>query len=334
MAKEKLLKKIKQTKAYLLFRKARYYLHLKPSFLKFKDFAVFYASGLIKRIEEHHVFLFAAGLAFSLFVCIIPFILIIFFVLGNILNSAQVQYQVNTLIETIIPYEQYADFVKRIIFSRINEVIQYKNIAGIIGGFGLLFAASGLFSSMRTILNKVFNVEVEEFFILAKLRDFALILMVVLIFFATTILLPFLEVIRNSATQLGILTFFNNVIFEHFLFTILSFSLLFVVFLIMYVTVPKVRLEKKANLISAFWAALLWEAAKQVFGYYIHNFTTLGRIYGTYAIIVVIAFWIYYSSIVFIIGAEIGKLYEERKYARNREMEIIEDDFKSKTHFN
>ena len=48
------------------------------------------------------------------------------------------------------------------------------------------------------------------------------------------------------------------------------------------------------------------------------------KIYGTYVLFVVVAFWIYYSSIVFIIGAEIGKLYSDRKYAINKGEEMID----------
>jgi membrane protein len=65
-------------------------------------------------------------------------------------------------------------------------------------------------------------------------------------------------------------------------------------------------------MVSAFWAALLWEAAKQLFGYYLYHFSSFGKIYGTYALVVVVAFWIYFSSVVFIVGAEIGKLFQER----------------------
>ena len=68
---------------------------------------------------------------------------------------------------------------------------------------------------------------------------------------------------------------------------------------------------------GAFWAALLWEIAKQVFGFYLHNFSGLGKIYGAYALIVVVAFWVYYSSIVFIVGAEIARLYADRLYSRD-----------------
>jgi len=280
------------------------------------EFFKHYFGGLYNRVDDHHVFLLGGGLAFSLFVCIIPFVLIIFAVLGLVLDSSYMQHQVNLLIDTIIPYYQYSEYVKKIIFTRINEVIEYKNLAGIIGVLGLLFAASGLFSSMRTILNKVFGAEKDVNLILGKLRDFALVIMVIIIFFITTMLAPVVGVLRQAAGRFKSFEIFNAPIFEYFFFSLLSFTLIYVVFSMLYVTVPVKKLRKKAIAISALWAALLWEAAKQLFGYYIYNLSSLGQIYGTYALVVVVAFWIYYSSIVFIIGAEIGKLFEERMIVR------------------
>ena len=283
-----------------------------PYFNKLKVFVTHYFGGLYNRIDDHHVFLNASGLAFELFLCIIPFILIIFAVLGSILASNNIQYQINLLIDTIIPYEEYSEFVKKIIFTRINEVIEYKTIAGIIGGFGLFFAASGLFSSMRTILNQVFGVTKNVNLLLWKLRDFALVVMVILIFFLTTICAPIIDVLSQSAGQFKELEFFKAPIFQHFFLTLLSFTIIFLVFSVLYITVPLKKLRKRSIAVSAFWAALLWEAAKQLFGFYLYNFSSFGKIYGTYALVVVVAFWIYFSSVVFIIGAEIGKLFQER----------------------
>lgn len=279
---------------------------------KIKIFIIHYFGGLYNRIDDHHLFLNASGLAFELFLCIIPFILIIFSVLGSILASNNIQYQINLLVDTIIPYYEYSEFVKKIIFTRINEVIEYKTIAGIVGGFGLFFAASGLFSSMRTILNQVFGTTKNVNLILGKLRDFALVVMVILIFFLTTICAPIVDILAQSAGQFNALDFFKAPIFQHFFLTLLSFSIIFIVFSVLYITVPSKKLRKRAIVVSAFWAAMLWETAKQLFGFYLYNFSSFGKIYGTYALVVVVAFWIYFSSVVFIIGAEIGKLFQER----------------------
>jgi len=313
----KLTDKIKNSFFYRSFRKVRFLLHLIPSFKKVKDFAKHYFGGLYIRIDEHHVLLLAGGLAFSLFVCIIPFILIIFAVLGNFLDSEAVQFQISTLIDTIIPYGMYSDFVKSIIFKRIDEFVEYKTIAGIVGGFGLLFAASGLFSSMRTILNKVFAVETDVNVIVGKLRDFALVLMVLIIFFATTISMPFINLIFKFANKFEFISFLQTGYFEHLILSLFSLSLIYIVFAILYFAVPVKRIGRKAVFVSALWAAILWEAAKQLFELYITNYAAYGKIYGAYALVVVVAFWIYYSSVVFIIGAEIGRLFYERKYLIN-----------------
>jgi membrane protein len=317
MVKFKFKSKLLTSSIYGIFRKFRFILYLTPGFHKIKSFGLYYYKGLVKRIDEHHVFLFAGGLAFSIFICIIPFVLIIFAVLGNLLDSSSVQFQINTLIETIIPYSRYSEFVKKIIFSRINEVIAYRNRAGIIGGFGLLVAASSLFSSMRTILNKVYGVETDVNILVAKLRDFALVFMVIIIFFMTTISMPTVDLLRQKAGEWTAFEFLSNDIFSHLIFSLLSLLLIFIVFNVLYFTVPLRKLGRKATLMSALWAALLWEAAKQLFGYYLYNFAAFNRIYGAYALMVVVAFWIYYSSVVFIIGAEIGQLYYERHFLKN-----------------
>ena len=82
----------------------------------------------------------------------------------------------------------------------------------------------------------------------------------------------------------------------------------------LYAFVAYDRLPKRVVFVSSVSAAVLWEAAKQLFGYYITNFATLSKIYGTYIFLIVILFWIYYSSIIFIISAHIGQLFRERRF--------------------
>ena len=62
--------------------------------------------------------------------------------------------------------------------------------------------------------------------------------------------------------------------------------------------------------------ALTNGAANKFFGYYITNFATLKNIYGAYVFLIVGIFWIYYPSAIFIIAAEIGQLFRERRANR------------------
>ena len=315
MVRKKIKEKLRGTKSHVFLRKLRMILHLKPSYRAVKDFSKHYFGGLLKRTNEHHLFLFAGGLTFSLFFCAIPFALIIFFVLGNILNSSSMQSQVNTFIDAIIPYSKYAQFVKEIIFNSIDEVIQNKNLAGIIGAFTLFFAASELFSSMRTILNKVFGVEININILLSKLRDLLMIILLLIIFTVVTFSIPVIELIRQAAYEWGVASnIFNSGIFEQVLFSLLSMIVIFISFSILYLTIPVKRIRKRSALWGALWAAILWECIKLLFGFYLIHFSSLGRIYGTYTLFVVVAFWIYCSSVVFIVGAEIARLHADRIY--------------------
>ena len=76
--------------------------------------------------------------------------------------------------------------------------------------------------------------------------------------------------------------------------------------------IPYEKLGKRVPVVAAFWATLLWEIAKRIFGYYVSDFLTINKIYGAFILIAVILFWIFYSSCLFVLGAEIGQLFRER----------------------
>ncbi len=283
-----------------------------PPASEIKKFFKHYLGGLYKRADEHHIFLFGGGLAFSLFLCIVPFILIIFSILGSILQAGSVELQISIFIGAVIPYKEYADYARQIISSRIAEFIEYKTLAGLVGGFGLLFAASGLFSSMRTVLNNVFGAKKNKSVVAGKLRDFGMILFVVVFVLLATVILPAIDILKNVIHEWAIAKFFQISEFQHLFITVVSFLIMFVAFYLFYSFIPYAKLGRKIPAVSAFWAAVFWEMAKRLFGYYLYNFASLNKIYGTYTLVVVLAFWIYYSSVIFIIGAEIGQLYRER----------------------
>jgi membrane protein len=273
----------------------------------------YYLKGLYDRVDEHHIFLMASGLAFSLFICIVPLILIVFFVLGYILQKPSVASEIELFIDKAIPYAEYAAYIKTKVFARVQEFTMYKGLAGPIGFVGLFLASTGLFSSMRTTLNTVYNIQPTESVLLGKLRDLAMVLFVLLYFLVSVAILPALEVIRDYAGGLAVLDKLKIGFAQNLVFGVISFVVMLVIFLLLYWFIPQKRMPVRPVLVSAASAAILWELARQLFGIYIENVVTFNRIYGAYALVVVVAFWIYYTSIVFIIGAEIGQLYRERK---------------------
>lgn len=299
-------------------------MHLVPAWHWFVRFVKHYFGGLYDRTDRHHLFLLSGGLAFSLFVCIVPMVLIIFWLLGKFLNSVEVELQINTIIDTVIPYSTYAQFVKDVIFERVQEVVEYRNIAGWVGIIGLFFAASGFASSLRTILNKINGTDIDINIFLGKLRDFLVIIIIVLVFLALVLTLPILDFLISFAQSTPYLQVFNQPIFHRVFTASFSFFVMFLIFAVLYKFMPTQKIRKRSVVLGAAWASVFWVAAKILFGIYLSNFTTFSRIYGAYALGIVVAFWIYYTAAVFILGAEIGKLFDERlSYKIEKKQDIL-----------
>lgn len=277
-----------------------------------------YIGGLFNRADSHHIFLMAGGLSFAAFTCLLPMVLIIFAVLGNLLKEPSIASEISRFIEHMIPYTRYADKVRDIVFSRVDEFIIYKNLAGFLGVFGMFFAASGLFSSMRTALRTAYRITSSESALAGKLRDFGLVLLVIVYFLLSTTILPGLDVTQEIADKTGYLHSVHLEFITDLLVRGVAFLLIYVSFFFVYFAIPHQRPPKKAIAVSALFATVLWNLAQSLFGFYITHMVTLKRVYGAYFFMIVVAFWIYYTSLVFIVGAEIGQLYRERAEAREK----------------
>ena len=103
------------------------------------------------------------------------------------------------------------------------------------------------------------------------------------------------------------------------LISITSVIIIFTLFSLFYALIPHTRLGRKVVFISAIWTTFLWEVARKLFGLYVTNFLSSNHVYGAFLLIVVVLFWLFYTSIIFILGAEIGQLYRERIKSKEKE---------------
>ncbi len=271
--------------------------------------------AFLKKIDEDDIFLLSGSLTFFFAICIFPLILIILYVLGLIFESSSLTKQLCFFVEKIIPSPEQAEQIKNIILSRIGELLESKNKAGYLGIIGLFIGASGLFGIIRKILNKVFTIKSKSHPLKNKLKDFGMIF-ITLIFFLLLFLLPSLSFIKSLIHAMEItetpnyLNYLNPKI-SNIVNLIIPLITLLICF-IFYYLIPNERPSKRVAFLSAICATVLWEIAKYIFAYYIREFSNLNYIYGTYVSFVIIAFWFYYSSFVFILSAEIGCLLQKK----------------------
>ena len=300
-----------------------------------QGFPTYYLGGLLVRMSGDHLFLFAAGLAFATLITLVPLIFLVFLVLGVVLNEASLARLIDVALEVFIPYEDEAAYLKKVLYSRIPGVVEFKEAYGVSGLLILTFSASGVFSSMRTVLNAVFRASEKEpglpaeatgspketgegtsgrrlsLLLMAlppamgKLKDISLVLLVLGTFLLSILSFPILAALLVVLSPLhSYLTYFYD---------LASLALIFGVFLGLYWLVPRKRPRMKLLAVGAFWAALLWKLAEWIFGYYLGHAASIGYLYGAYFLSVAVALWLYFASVVFIAGAEIAQLCHEKR---------------------
>lgn len=271
-----------------------------------------YIIGLLKRIDEHHIFLSGGGIAFSLILSTIPILLLVFALLGNIIDPLTIEDNLAQLINTVIPYPEYAEFTKSAIMKRMPGVFQYSAVAFYLGLVGLFFTSTWLFSSMRTILNRIFGSTENKGIIIGLVRDFGMVILIISLVLLSTFILPTINIFIKATDSIELLQNFRVDSVIKTLFSFTSILVVLLLFFLFYSLIPYAKLNKKVTFVGAFWATILWELARIFFGYYIQAFLQSNKFYEAFLLVLVLLFWLFYASILFIIGAEISQLYRER----------------------
>jgi membrane protein len=277
-----------------------------------------YVIGLFKRIDKHHIFLSGGGIAFSLILSTIPILLLVFAVLGNIIDQTTIERNLSNLINTIIPYPEYAEFTTSAIMRRIPGVFQYSATAFYLGLAGLFFTSTWLFSSMRTILNSIFGSSEDKGVIIGLIRDFGMVILIIALVLVSTFVLPSMNIFIKATNEIDLLQNFRVDSVFQTIFSFTSIAVVLLLFFLFYSIIPYAKLNKKVTFVGAFWATVLWELARIVFGYYVQAFLQSNKFYEAFLLVIVLLFWLFYASILFIVGAEIAQLYRERLELKNK----------------
>jgi membrane protein len=183
-------------------------------------------------------------------------------------------------------------------------------IAGIVGAVSLFWLASVLFSSLRTSLNAVLNLPAKSNAIIQKLLDFLLMIVVLVLLLASTFLSPIVTLLERLGTQYLPLWLAN--LLDTAIPRVVAISITVILYLVLFRMLPNERLSRPVLLVSAMTTVILTEAMRLLFVYYMTHISSIGTLYGTYAFLIGISLWIYYASLAFLIGAEVGWLYKER----------------------
>ena len=103
---------------------------------------------------------------------------------------------------------------------------------------------------------------------------------------------------------------------EYILGRALAIVFITTMFFSLYKFLPNRRIRWKTALVAAVFTSTMFEVARNVFSAYVRSFNPGSLYTGALTAIVVIVVWVYYASLIFILGGEVGQVFELRRVRR------------------
>src|SRR5450830_250480 len=254
---------------------------------------------LYVRFVNDDVLSTGAQVAFFLLLSLFPFLI---FVITVITYMPLVNFQDSIQVLTAFMTANALEILREI----INETIADRS--GALLSFGMLLAlwssTSGVTSLIRGI-NRAYDQEEtrHSWKIKAVSLYFTLELAIAIIFYL--ILIVFGKVL---GTQLFHFLGFSDASLQvwNYVGYIITLITTILVFISLYYNTPNRRLGFREVIPGAVVASLGWVIISIAFSYYIDNFGNYSKVYGSLGGIIALLMWLYVSSIIILMGAEIN----------------------------
>lgn len=282
---------------------------------KFKDWCRAVGRLTLKK----DVFFNASAITFNLFLCAIPFTLILISILGYLLSVDAAFEELMRYARELFPAftfeSQGGDLIEGAITieSLIMPLVEARRVFGIVGLIVLMVFAQGLFHTLKHVLFDVFDIEdrrnpiielIYNFFAFGVVGGvflfFTMAISLISLYPLSSIAVPYTDV----AIELGWVTELLSLVVP-IVFTPILFYAIF-----RYIS--EKRISRKVAMLSAFSYTLLFEIAKFGVGIYLgYALTAYRYFYQGYTVIVIIGIWAFYAAALFVLTSIMARAFED-----------------------
>lgn len=255
---------------------------------------------LIFRYNDDRVSEIGAQLTYYLILSLFPFLI---FFLNLLQFTPLADVEVLSQLLSVLPAAS-----QKLLYDLITDIVGNSNLALLsVGALGAIWSASNGVMAIFKAVNRAYDLEEGRPFIQLRLLAIVFTMGLFLVLMLSLSVLVFGETIFNSlfknpSSHLLLLWRFLRVLVP-LVFMILILSLLY-----------KIAPSAKKG-VSIPWKSTLWGSVftavgiiifSNFFSYYINNFGNYTKTYGSIGGIIILLVWLYISSILIVLGAEVN----------------------------
>lgn len=277
---------------------------------------------------EKDIFFNASAITFNLFICSIPFILILISVIGYVLSideafEAIVRYG-HEFFPSFVYESQNNDVFGAITFeSLLKPLIGARRIFGIAGIIILIFFTQGLLHSLKHVLFDIFDVKERKHLIMDAVYNVIGFGLIGTVFLFFSLSISFISLFNLSELHIP----FTEIVIQlpwiyDFLNLVLPVFLAFFVQYIVFRFLSERKIKARVALMAAITYTVLFEIAK--FGlskYLVYALASYQYFYQGYTILIVFCLWTFYTALLFVVTAIFARAYKDVYTANEPQIE-------------
>lgn len=280
--------------------------------------------NIISSVVENDFFGMAAEMGFMLVIGIFPFMLFLTALFGW-LGKHSFMNPLIVFLQQVMPGD-----VINLIETVLNEVWFFTK-GGLVAIFGFCITVILSTNALAIVLkglNRAYKVEETRSFLYTRLLSLVMVFVNALVLFLSINLIIFGKVIiKFLITYTGFTVHSGNMML--LIRWPIAFVALYIMAYLHYYILPdlggKEKIRRRSALPGTLFFSISWLLGSWGFSVYINNLHTYNFVYGTIGGFAVLMVWLYYTSILILIGGEINsQLYdklercEEIKAKRNK----------------
>jgi membrane protein len=274
-----------------------------------------------KRFNSDRCWNSAIVISYFAFLCAVPVVSLFVYATTKIVGSSEFALRSLNLFT-----DEFFAKLDPSFFVRLQGLSQSINNLGWFGLIGSLISASFLFSNLIYSINMIFRAKYERSFVYNRLIEYSIMFaMGIILLISLAITASWTALHRLLQTSVFVANHLNPgavALIDNFLIQYLApLGLTFLAFFTIYKFIPEVKVYTRSAIAAAVIAAVLWEAFKRIFAFYVANFSAIGivlskLVQGTLTSIIFFLLWITFSLVILLWGAELAAVMNERRHAK------------------
>ncbi len=278
---------------------------------------------LIISVIKHDFYGMAAEMGFMLVIGIFPFMLFLTSIFGWLGNKAMMV-PVLRFLSNIMP-EQVMDLIMTVLSEAM--IFSHGKLIAIIGLCVTIFLSTNSIAVVLKGLNRAYNVEETRSLVYTRVLSFLMMCVDVLVLFLSINLIVFGRTIINFMINHFQMSDMEAVVWLIIRWPV-AFAALFLMAFLSYYILPDLKgnekFKRKSAIPGTWFFTTFWLVGSWGFSVYVNNLKTYNMVYGTIGAFAVLMVWLYYTSILMLIGGEINsQVYNQLE----RKAQEIRDDF-------